>query len=332
MQAYTSPAGTFGFWGQKKLIIWCLGVVVAAGIVLTGFFYNRYDVRIHADGKEMNIIVRGKTVADSIKKANIALGERDIVEPSLEAKLKDKMEIRITRIIQVSVTADGSSSNHWIPVGTVKDAVDSLKISLNPGDQVIPALGEHLKTGDSIEIVRISEQYVDETVKIAYKTERRSDQSMEKGITRVVRKGQEGLIQRTVKITLRNGQEVKREIIDEKTVRQPVNKIIAVGTVNVKTVSRGGTIRFSEAVSMTATGYTHTGNNTYSGIYPYRGVVAVDPKVVKLGTKVYVEGYGYATALDIGSSIKGNRIDLFFDTEKEARQWGRRTVKVYILE
>jgi 3D (Asp-Asp-Asp) domain-containing protein len=64
---------------------------------------------------------------------------------------------------------------------------------------------------------------------------------------------------------------------------------------------------------------------------PNQKVISVDPKVIKLGTKVYVEGYGYAIAADKGSSIKGNKIDIFVPSYKAAIKWGRRTVKVKIL-
>lgn len=61
-------------------------------------------------------------------------------------------------------------------------------------------------------------------------------------------------------------------------------------------------------------------------------VIAVDPSVIELGTKVYVEGYGYAVAGDIGSAIKGNKIDVFIPTKNEAFEWGRKTVKISIIK
>jgi 3D (Asp-Asp-Asp) domain-containing protein len=62
-----------------------------------------------------------------------------------------------------------------------------------------------------------------------------------------------------------------------------------------------------------------------------QGVVAVDPKVIPLGSKLYVEGYGYAIAGDTGGAIKGNRIDVFFYSSGETAQWGRRWVRVFVL-
>lgn len=77
-------------------------------------------------------------------------------------------------------------------------------------------------------------------------------------------------------------------------------------------------------------GVTATGINLKSN--PDMKVIAVDPDIIKLGTKVHVEGYGYAVAGDTGGSIKGNKIDVFFSTKAEAYKWGRKDVKIKILE
>lgn len=86
-----------------------------------------------------------------------------------------------------------------------------------------------------------------------------------------------------------------------------------------------------EPVIMECTAYTHTGSRTATGVMPRYGVVAVDPKVIPLGSQLYVVGYGPAIAADTGGLIKGNIIDIFLDSEAACRQWGRRKVQVYIL-
>lgn len=83
---------------------------------------------------------------------------------------------------------------------------------------------------------------------------------------------------------------------------------------------------------MEATAYTHTGNQTYTGTWPKVGTVAVDPKVIPLGTRGYIVGYGPVRAEDTGGLIKGDIIDLFMETEAECWRWGRRGVKVIWLE
>ena len=113
--------------------------------------------------------------------------------------------------------------------------------------------------------------------------------------------------------------------------------------------SRGDVVRYSKILNMNATSYTasfaDTGKHpdhpafgiTYTGMKVREGMIAVDPRVIPLGTKVYVEipgpapDYGFAIAADIGSAIKGNLIDLYFDSAERVSRWGKRKVIVYIL-
>ncbi len=115
-------------------------------------------------------------------------------------------------------------------------------------------------------------------------------------------------------------------------INKPVDRVILVGTKELKLNED----QIVSVLEMEATGYTAgIGNVDYytaTGHRVKRGVVAVDPNVIKLGTKLYIEGYGYAVAWDKGSAIKGNIIDLYFETYKEAINWGRRRVKVFILK
>jgi 3D (Asp-Asp-Asp) domain-containing protein len=73
------------------------------------------------------------------------------------------------------------------------------------------------------------------------------------------------------------------------------------------------------------------GEITANGMRAKKGVVAVDPRVIPLGTRLYIEGYGNAIAADTGGAIKGDRIDLCYNTPGECFEFGRRTVKVTIL-
>ena len=71
---------------------------------------------------------------------------------------------------------------------------------------------------------------------------------------------------------------------------------------------------------------------TATGARARRGVIAVDPRVIPLGTHVYVPGYGYAVAADTGGAIKGRRVDLCFETVAECDRWGRRDVTIIVLD
>lgn len=139
------------------------------------------------------------------------------------------------------------------------------------------------------------------------------------------------------KITLISSSNQQKEPIKKVQIASnftPTRQVSAPERKEQPQVSRGYTRTFT----MVATGYTdaaeenypYAGRPSYIGLPLGRGVVAVDPNVIPMGTKLYVEGYGEAIAADQGGAIQGNRIDLFFDSKFEANNWGMRTVKVYI--
>jgi 3D (Asp-Asp-Asp) domain-containing protein len=113
------------------------------------------------------------------------------------------------------------------------------------------------------------------------------------------------------------------------------------------THERKGAASEARTVKVVATGYTagveSTGKRpgqpgygiTYSGVKVLRGqvsTIAADTKLFPIGTLLYIPGYGYGVVADTGSAIKGNKIDLYFDTIKQVyEQWGKRTVHVEVL-
>jgi 3D (Asp-Asp-Asp) domain-containing protein len=156
-------------------------------------------------------------------------------------------------------------------------------------------------------------------------------------------------IAHTYKISITNLKQwnhLKSDIIQPKQVlkitkpaaAQPVKK--ASTKVTVSKSAKKSSDKVVKVLTVSASAYTmnckRCSGTTAIGInlkkHPNIKVISVDPKVIKLGTKVYVEGYGYAIAADTGSAIKGNKIDIFIPSQREALQWGRRTVKVTILK
>jgi 3D (Asp-Asp-Asp) domain-containing protein len=84
--------------------------------------------------------------------------------------------------------------------------------------------------------------------------------------------------------------------------------------------------------SFSVKAYAYTGGGTTaSGKKAGVGLIAVDPKVIPLGTVLYIEGYGVCVAADTGGNIKGRTVDLYMDSEKACRNWGKRSVTCYIL-
>lgn len=145
------------------------------------------------------------------------------------------------------------------------------------------------------------------------------------------RDGKSGSVKRVVQYQKKNGKLVKPIVLWEE--RKPAQDAILLIGRSGWTSTRGGWTR-NRVLTMEATGYSEaeTSGRTAMGLHTGYGIVAVDPRVIKLGTRVYVEGYGFAIAGDTGGAIKGNRIDLCFNSYAAAMKFGRRKVVVHILE
>jgi 3D (Asp-Asp-Asp) domain-containing protein len=118
-------------------------------------------------------------------------------------------------------------------------------------------------------------------------------------------------------------------ILSEIVLSAPIEQIVLKGVaLSIKTSS--GDFSYVKELDMFAYAYSNGGTGA-SGIPMRRGLIAVDPSVIPLGTKLYVEGYGFAIAADTGGIIKGNVIDLYMDTVAECLKFGKKMLKVYIL-
>jgi 3D (Asp-Asp-Asp) domain-containing protein len=160
------------------------------------------------------------------------------------------------------------------------------------------------------------------------------DRNLREGIRITLREGKPGLKKVRYEIIKSNGREEKRAL-EEKVIRPPIPTIVLQGA-GRHFASRGGVNRVRKVLKMVATAYCAGRGGvdrvTATGVRAEYGIAAVDSRVIKLGTLLYVEGYGLALAADRGRAIKGNRIDLFMESYAEAKRWGKRIVTVYILE
>ena len=157
--------------------------------------------------------------------------------------------------------------------------------------------------------------------------------TLPKGEEKVLQEGAVGLDEVEEEIHYKQGDVIDTKELQRKTITPMQPKVVQVGTREVE-VSRSYD-RVREVITMEATAYLPTDGGgdgiTATGIRARHGVVAVDPNVIPLGTRVYIPGYGEAIAADTGGDIVGNRIDVVLEDYGSAMQFGRRTVDVYIL-
>jgi len=159
------------------------------------------------------------------------------------------------------------------------------------------------------------------------------------GQRKVVSRGWPAVEQVDERVVLWDDVVVQQSIMSVHTVRQGKPDVIVEGTPVTwqQFASAHRVAKLARVYTMEATAYTawtataHPTGRTATGILARYGVVAVDPRVIRLGTHVFVPGYGFAIAADTGGAIVGNRIDLCMESVRDALIFGRRTVKVYVL-
>lgn len=316
---------------RPLILIAGLAIVFLLATVVLGFALTRKTITLVDGGKEVIVKTRAANVADLLEKQKVILSPGDKVEPDLSEKISNGSWVVVKRMHSIALVMNQEKIVFQSVADTVGDVLKERQIALNDEDIVQPAVGEKINGDTEIRVILVQSEKEVKSVDIPYASRKISNPDLPKGISSTIIKGKNGKELQTWMVTYHDNQEVGRLLVDQRTVTNPTEGVIHVGT--GQTVSRGGqTIRFKNAMDVVATAYSYTGQNTASGTYPKYGTVAVDPRVIPFGTRMFIEGYGYATALDKGGSIKGNRIDVFLESQTEARRWGVRKVKIYILD
>lgn len=299
------------------------------------------QVTLNIDGEQEKIWTTESTVEELLSKQRIIVDEYSEIKPALTEKIKDNMNIIVKNALEISLVVGGEEEKVMTTSKTVAELLEEQEIELNKLDRVEPSESEQLTNETVVNVIRVEKKTDVVEEEIDYKTTTKKDNSLEKGKEKVIQEGEKGKLKKEFEVTLENGKEVKRTLQKEEKIKDSKDRIVAVGTKQVvKNVSRskpapsGGKTIFMKSTAYTAdcsgcSGVTATGINLKKN--PNTKVIAVDPNVIPLGTKVHVDGYGYAIAGDTGGAIRGNKIDVFFSSQSKAYAWGSKTVKVKIL-
>lgn len=210
----------------------------------------------------------------------------------------------------------------------VKDLLDENNISYDNDDKIIPSLNSKLKDKMTIKVIDIAKKTEKEFRDIPYDTQIIEDKNIEKGKIQIDADGQNGKKELLYETVYHDGKLVEKKLSKEIILKDPINKIVKKGTNEEFIVaSRGSNSRrmIVEATAYAGDGITSTGTT------PKWGTIAVDPKIIPYGSKVYIPKFNMTfTAEDCGGAIKGNMIDIFMNSNKEAYKWGRHNIEIYI--
>lgn len=313
-------------------------VLVLVSVLTMGFStVLGNDVELNINGKTKTVFTYEKTVGDFLEKEGIILKNKDFVSPSVDEEIKGDMKVVITTPKSYHIK-DGNKTLIAEANGyTVADVLENLDIKLNKLDRVSLPLDEIAKEGMTIKIDRVVVENVENKIEIPFEIESRENAEMFEGDKNVIAKGEVGQKVESLKNTYVNGVLETTEVVKSEITKDPVKEVVEVGTKKGTVAPNGKNAK--RVIVMQATAYDPTaGSKTAMGTRARVGAVAVDPRVIPLGSKLYIESmdgfasYGYATAEDTGGAIKGNRIDLFYNSNAEANRFGRRNVRVYVLD
>lgn len=347
---FSKLKGKFKIYFSRKRgpKIVAISLVVMFAIAIT-IYSMKKDITVVIDGKEHKYVTYKSNLKEVLSSKAITIGLKDKVKPSLDSKVKDGQIIKIKKAVDIEINTDGKTLKIKSAEKNISDMLDKEGIALSDTDKISPSKDTALKKDINVVITRVDSKITKETKQIEFSVIKKKDDNLEKGKTKVVQTGQKGEKEITTKVVYEDGKEVSRKVMSEKVVKAPVNQVENEGTLGVLVASRGGTVKYKTNIKAKATAYTanykSTGKSPGDSGFGMTAIgtrvkrnpsgyssIAVDPRVIPLGTRLYIPGYGYGVAEDTGGAIKGNKIDLYFNSESEANNWGVRSVDVYILK
>ncbi|AXI07533.1 DUF348 domain-containing protein [Oceanobacillus sp. 143] len=308
------------------------------------------------DGKDDTYYTTADTVGDFLNEQNLSFAAHDIISHKTTEPTTDGLNIDVTTAYQITIQDGAKNRTVWTTTGgSVFDLLNKNKIRLNEHDRIQPSAETMIDNKTEVSIVRVNKVVDEVHESVSYSTEKQQDNTLVKGEEKVITQGQDGIVVKKYNVTTENGKEVSRELVNEEVKKPSTNRVVAVGTkepeaeqglvtlANTSSGSNHGIVNTStggKTLTMTASaftsecsgcsGYTATGINLNAN--PNMKVIAVDPNVIPLGSRVWIEGYGVAIAGDTGGAINGNRIDVHVPTKADAYSWGVKTVQVKILD
>ncbi len=304
--------------------------------------------------------VSAQTVSDENSTNTETQVSEEFILPNGDALSNDDATIEVVEAVTVKIKVGNESYKEYdVPQGTVQKALDHANIELGDDDTVNKRLSSDVEEGSKIKINRVKYTSKVKNEKCSFKTVTKKTSKLYVGQKKVVRKGKTGSKKVTYTSKVVNGKVTKTVVTDTKVTKKPVKKIVKVGTkrrgsmlqqnnTKFKTKNKGGVgtfldingkkVAYKQKITGQATAYS-CGSITATGDPVRVGGVAVNPRQIPYGSKLYIETtdgtiiYGYAVANDTGGFATAGTatVDLFYNSESVCVNFGRRMVNIYVL-
>lgn len=326
-----------------------LGVLLLSRQTFAG---ERYVIR---DGnRAFTYESRAADPEQVLLEAGVKLREQDTVTAEAGAQ---NTTLTVCRSMQIHLDYYGEEMTVDSHGETVRQLLERLNIYPGPQDMLSTGLEQPVYDGMVLGIRQIIREEQCYTAQIPHETIYCYCDTLARGMEQVMTPGRDGEMAAVAAVTYVNGKEIHREILSQTVCVNPVTEIVALGTglradgivregklvitEDTITLPTGEVLTYSGTMQVRASGYTHTDAGcdmiTSTGTTVHIGTVAVDPRYIPYGTRMFIVSndgsyiYGISAAEDCGGAIKGDRVDLYFPTTAECFQFGRRDCTVYFL-
>lgn len=330
-----------------------LVITILASLVLLGTVRS---VKIYDGDSVKSVMTSSNDIDGVLTNANISLGEYD------NAEFDDNGNVVIVRNFPVNVLLGEEEETYYISGGTVGELLENEGIDVGEHDIINYSLDHKLSSGMTIEFTEVEYVYTEKTEVIPFNTHIIYSENMNKGTTKHDG-GVDGEKTVTYLQKIVDGIVVEEKVVSEKVLKNPINRTTYIGT---KTTPAGTTansdkwisflrpdeeilldangrpVEYKKLLTGIASAYSpNDGRASATGVILKAGYVAVNPKVIPYGSKLYIKTadgsiiYGYAIAADTGGFVymyPDRIVDLFFESEVEAERFGLKNIEIFILE
>lgn len=330
-------------------VVFVVFITTASAMEVAGS--NKVTVVFVDEGTTMTVFTQATNVGELLEDLQVGLHELDRVTPDTDTIINTSMEIEVRRAFEVYLKLDGSEEPVTAfarPGSFLLTFVNDLRNQTGL-DYIFDRddWQKRLEPGDIVELMTIRRVTYEEFEDIVYDTDYDYDDELLMNVREVYLSGVPGRRQINTLVVYMGGEPYSRTVLSDEVLWHPTNARARMGTYlppNHAVSDCGEVFAYTRSFVAEATAYTadfaSTGRHpndplfgiTASGMKAQVGVVSVDTNVIPFHTRLYIEGYGFAVAGDRGGAIRGDKIDLFFDTREETMDFGRQKLRVWILD